>query len=116
MTERDPDHAEQEHAADLGDGVPASGYHLLPVVGLGGSAGGIFALKSLFEAMPADPGLAFVVVMHLSPEHGSTLAELLQRSTKMPVEQVTGHVKVEANKVYVIPPRLALKAVGDALE
>ena len=74
------------------------------VVGLGGSAGSITALQKFFVRMPADSGLAFVVVLHLSPKYESNLAQLLQNLTPMPVTQVSAAVKVEANRVYVIPP------------
>jgi two-component system, chemotaxis family, CheB/CheR fusion protein len=74
------------------------------VVGLGGSAGSIGALQKFFSRMPAESGLAFVVVLHLSPKYESNLAQLLQNSTPMPVTQVAAAVKVEENCVYVIPP------------
>jgi two-component system CheB/CheR fusion protein len=74
------------------------------VVGLGGSAGSITALQKFFTRMPADSGLAFVVVLHLSPKYESNLAQLVQNLTPMPVTQVSAAVKVEANCVYVIPP------------
>jgi two-component system, chemotaxis family, CheB/CheR fusion protein len=74
------------------------------VVGLGGSAGSIKALQTFFAQMPTDSGLAFVVVLHLSPEFESSLAALLQKSTPMPVAQVSKPVLIEANRVYVIPP------------
>lgn len=54
--------------------------------------------------MPADIGLAFVVVLHLSPKYESSSESLLQKSTPMLVAQVCEPVKVEANCVYVIPP------------
>jgi two-component system CheB/CheR fusion protein len=75
------------------------------VVGLGGSAGSIEALKMFFSYMPEDSGLAFVVVLHLSPEYESSLAGVLQKWTSMPVIQVFEPIKVEANCIYVIPPR-----------
>ena len=78
---------------------------LLPVVGLGGSAGSLAALRTFFEGMPANSGMAFVVILHLSPEHESLMAEILQRSSSMPVIEVHREEKVEANRVYVIPPR-----------
>jgi two-component system CheB/CheR fusion protein len=74
------------------------------VVGLGGSAGSIRALQTFFSRMPGDSGLAFVVVLHLSPQYESSLAALLQKSTPMLVTQVSEAVKIEANCVYVIPP------------
>jgi two-component system CheB/CheR fusion protein len=74
------------------------------VVGIGASAGGIAPLQQFFAEMSADSGLAFVVVMHLSPDFESQLAEVLQQKTRMPVVQVTEAVEVQPNHVYVIPP------------
>ncbi|MEN3367489.1 MAG: two-component system, chemotaxis family, CheB/CheR fusion protein, partial [Burkholderiales bacterium] len=74
------------------------------VVGIGASAGGITALRRFLEAFPADNGMAFVIVLHLSPEHESTMADILQTKTRMPVLQVTETIPIEANHVYVIPP------------
>ena len=74
------------------------------VVGIGASAGGIAPLQHFFAEMKPDSGLAFVVVMHLSPDFESQLAEVLQQKTKMPVVQVTEAVKVQPDHVYVIPP------------
>lgn len=59
-------------------------------IGLGASAGGLGALRRFFEHTPPDSGAAFIVVMHLSAEHKSRLAELLQTRTQMPVMQVRG--------------------------
>jgi two-component system CheB/CheR fusion protein len=78
--------------------------HDFLTVGIGASAGGITALEQFFEQVPADNGMAFVVIVHLSPEHESSLAELIQRWTSMPVIKVTERIKVEPNQVYVIPP------------
>lgn len=75
-----------------------------PVVGIGASAGGLGALLKFFENMPVDNGMAFVVILHLSPTHESNAAEIFQRSTKMPVVQVDTSTKIEADHVYVIPP------------
>jgi two-component system CheB/CheR fusion protein len=84
------------------------------VVGLGASAGGVRPLQQYFENMPPDSGMAFVVVMHLSPDHESSLAQILQQRTTMPVVQVTESVRIEANHVYVIPPNKHL-AVQEGL-
>src|ERR1700709_1626659 len=75
-----------------------------PVVGIGGSAGGLQALMRLFENMPAQPGMAFVVILHLSRDHESNVAAILQRVTALPVSQVSSSVAIEANRVYVIAP------------
>src|SRR3954468_24686088 len=76
----------------------------MAVVGLGASAGGIAPLQQFFGDMDPESGLAFVVVMHLSPDHESNLASILQARTSMPVTQVSEAVKVRPNHVYVIPP------------
>jgi two-component system CheB/CheR fusion protein len=80
-----------------------------PVVGLGGSAGGLQALMSFFEHMTPRPGMAFVVILHLSPHHESNAAQLLQQVTPLPVLQVTDSVPVEIDHVYVIAPRSDLQ-------
>ncbi|PYI92942.1 MAG: histidine kinase [Verrucomicrobia bacterium] len=74
------------------------------VVGLGASAGGIGPLQQFFTDMDPQSGLAFVVVMHLSPEYESQLANVIQQKTPMPVTQVHEPVHVRPNHVYVIPP------------
>lgn len=86
-----------------------------PVVGIGASAGGLEALESLFECMPLDTGVAFVVLQHLSPDFESHMDELLSRKTKMPVHQVTDGVVVKPNHVYLIPPRKEMIIAGGRL-
>ena len=61
-------------------------------------------MQQFFGDMKSDKGLAFVVVMHLSPEFESQLAGVIQQKTSMPVTQVKGPVKVKPDNVYVIPP------------
>jgi len=97
---QDPDEFER----GLDNIIPTRGYSMLPMVGLGGSAGSIPAMLAFFEKMPVDSGMVFVVVLHLLPDHESTLATLLQRATTMPVVQAKNSVKVAPNHVYVIPP------------
>jgi two-component system CheB/CheR fusion protein len=79
-----------------------------PVVGIGASAGGLAALLRFFEQMPAHSGMAFVIILHLSPKHESNAAQILQRATTMPVLQVTERTPIKADHVYVIPPMHAL--------
>jgi two-component system CheB/CheR fusion protein len=93
------DKSDREGKSQDGPGQPG-----LLVVGIGGSAGGITALKSFFSRVEPDSGIAYVVIMHLSPQHESNLAQLLQAQTAIPVTQVTETVRVEADHVYVIPP------------
>jgi two-component system CheB/CheR fusion protein len=73
-------------------------------VGIGASAGGLEAFIELLRALPADTGMAFVVIQHLDPHQDSVLADLLASRTAMTVSQVHGDTRVEANQVYVIPP------------
>jgi Chemotaxis response regulator containing a CheY-like receiver domain and a methylesterase domain len=110
-----PDHAEEDLADVSDDAIPTRSFAMLPMVGLGGSAGSIAALQGFFAATPSDSGMAFVVVMHLSAEHESALAQILQRSTTMPVQQVQGQARVEANHVYVIPPGKTLSTIDGHL-
>ncbi|MDO9437200.1 chemotaxis protein CheB [Hydrogenophaga sp.] len=87
------------------DDTPTVTSHLdFPVVGLGASAGGIAALRTLFSQMPANTGMAFVVVMHLSPDHSSMLGSVLGDVSKLPVVTVTEPVAIEPDHVYVISP------------
>ncbi|NUT85237.1 PAS domain S-box protein [Pseudomonas corrugata] len=74
------------------------------VVGIGASAGGLQAIKLFFENMPQETGMAFVIVLHLSPDHQSIADQIIQQSTNMPVVQVTRTVPIEKNHVYVISP------------
>ena len=83
---------------------PAATELPFPVVGIGASAGCIPALRQLFETMPAAPGMAFVVVVHLSPRHESSLADILGKVARMPVQTVRDTVAIDANHVYVISP------------
>jgi two-component system, chemotaxis family, CheB/CheR fusion protein len=85
------------------------------IVGLGASAGGIEALREFFTYVPADSGIAYVVILHLSPDHESQLANVLQTVTPLPVSQVTESVRVEPNHVYVVSPNQHLTMVDGKL-
>ena len=87
-----------------------------PIVGMGASAGGLEAFEEFFQSMPADSGMAFVIVVHLSPDHVSLLPELLQKKTSMPVVHVTENLKVEPNRVYVVPPNRELAILNGRLQ
>lgn len=81
------------------------------VVGIGASAGGVEALREFFEQVPTDSNCAYVVILHLSPEHDSQLAAILQAVTLIPVMPVTERVRVEANHIYVVSPNQHLTMV-----
>ncbi|MEM5338145.1 CheR family methyltransferase [Paraburkholderia azotifigens] len=86
-----------------------------PIVGIGASAGGLSALREFFEALPAHTSMAFVVIVHLAPDHASNLASLLQKATDMPVLEVTSPTPIEPDHVYLIAPSLELTMVDDYL-
>jgi two-component system, chemotaxis family, CheB/CheR fusion protein len=87
------------------------------VCGIGASAGGIEALSQFFEMLPTDLGLAYAVVVHLSPDHESELPMILGRRTKMPVVQVCDHEEAELlpDHVYVIAPDRKLLITGSSV-
>src|SRR5580704_3273593 len=86
------------------------------IVAIGASAGGIEAVRELMTYLPADTGMAFVLVQHLDPTHHSILTELLARKTTMPVAEVSDCVTVQPNHVFVIPPNAMMSISGQALQ
>ena len=78
------------------------------VIGIGASAGGLNAFRAFFENMPADSGMVFVLVQHLSPDHKSMLTDLIGKATAMPVIEAENNMLAAANTVYVIPPDATL--------
>src|SRR4051812_15788562 len=72
------------------------------VVGIGASAGGVEALQAFFEPMPADPGMAFIVVTHLGKGHHSALPQIIARSTGLPIEPARDGAAIEPNRIYVL--------------
>ena len=76
---------------------------VFPIIGIGASAGGLEALESFFSALPAESGMAFVVVTHTDPEHESMLPELLKRKSRATVKLIQDGMKVEENTVYLPP-------------
>ncbi|MEE4356800.1 MAG: chemotaxis protein CheB [Desulfococcaceae bacterium] len=86
-----------------------------PVVGIGASAGGLAALEAFFAAMPPDSGMAFVVVQHLSPDFKSLMDDLLARHTDMPIYRVEDGLTLEADSVYLIPPKRVMTMAGGRL-
>ena len=88
----------------------------VPIVGIGASAGGLEALREMLAPARLPTGLAFVVVQHLDPNHESMLAQLLDRNTVLEVLQCAGGERVEADKVYIIPPGYGLAMRDGVLE
>ncbi len=76
---------------------------LFPIVGIGASAGGLDALKAFLPAVPAPSGLAFIVVVHMPPDHRTLLAEVLASLTPMPVVTATEGLPIVPDHLYVAP-------------
>ncbi|HET7867840.1 MAG TPA: CheR family methyltransferase [Burkholderiaceae bacterium] len=95
----------------------ATGATPFPVVGIGASAGGLAAFEDFFAAMPPEEGnhMAFVLVQHLSPDHKSLLADLVQRYTRMQVQEAHDGQPVLPGCTYIIPPNHNLSLVDGAL-
>src|ERR1700730_5813746 len=87
----------------------------VPIVAIAASAGGLEALSELLAALPAQWGLACIVVQHLDPDHESLLAEILGKKTSLPVMQAHDGGVVEPDCVYVIPPNNTLTLTGDRI-
>src|ERR1700735_5275069 len=76
--------------------------NLFPVVGVGASAGGLDAFKRLVKSIPEKSGVAYILVQHLEPNHESMLVDILQKATRLPVEEIIDNVFVEPDHIYVI--------------
>ena len=93
-----PDHPDHPDQVARNPSLP------FPIVGIGSSAGGLEASTQLLRALPANTGMAFVLIQHLSPSRVSMLPEILGRATTMPVRSIENGLAVEPDHVYVIPP------------
>jgi two-component system, chemotaxis family, CheB/CheR fusion protein len=100
-----------EQIGEASNQIPA----VKTIVGIGASAGGLNALKTFFSEVPENSGLAYVVVVHLAPDHKSMLSELLQPFCNMPVQQVADTIALEPDHVYVIPPGANLNSIDTHL-
>jgi two-component system, chemotaxis family, CheB/CheR fusion protein len=105
---RKHDHAEKAETTETG----------FPIVGIGASAGGLAAFEAFFSGMPADvdPGMAFVLVQHLAPDHKSILTDLIRRYTRMQVFEVEDGMKVAPNCAYIIPPGCDMAFLNGTLQ
>ena len=83
------------------------------IVGIGASAGGVQAMQEFFKNVPQNSGMAYVVILHLSPDYDSKLAQVLQHETAMPVTQVKEKILIRPDHVYVVPPDRHLTMEGE---
>ncbi len=83
------------------------------IVGIGASAGGLEALRTLVPDLPRDANVIYVLAQHLDPKHSSMLVSILARETEMPVEEVMHGEDLQGGKFYIVPPAMdALYAKG----
>ena len=87
-----------------------------PIVGIGASAGGLDAFKRLLQAIPEDSGMAYVLVQHLDPTHESMLPEILSRTTKIPVHEITDDIALAPDHIYIIPSNKILISTDGVLQ
>jgi two-component system CheB/CheR fusion protein len=90
--------------------------NLFPVVGIGASAGGLEAFRKLLKAIPEKSGMAYIIVQHLHPEHSSSLPQILQRETNIPVHEISNNVEVAPDNIYIIPANKMLAATDGVLK
>ena len=100
---------------DVANTLTQSNGGRVPVVSIGASAGGVAALQAFFESLPADVGAAFVVIVHLDPQHSSDLSRIISLRTDMPVIEVNHEQRIEPDKIYVIPPNRQLQVSADKI-
>jgi len=86
-----------------------------PIVGIGASAGGLNACSKLMDALPANNGMAFILVQHLDPSHESMMVDLLAGHTSMTVRQATDGMLIERDHLYIIPPGTYLSVSNGVL-
>lgn len=104
--------SEQEPSAP----PPDAASHLpFPTVGIGASAGGLEAVTELLEHLPTDPGMAFLLVLHLQAHVKSHLAEVLARLTPMRVVEAVEGMPLEPNRIHLIPPNKTMTLTDSKL-
>ncbi|HEV7929382.1 MAG TPA: chemotaxis protein CheB, partial [Nitrosospira sp.] len=86
-----------------------------PIIGVGASAGGVEALQILCRSLLSSTDAAYIVAVHLAPDHKSQLANILAKSTSMKVVQVVSDITVEPGTVYVISPNHYLLLIAGTL-
>lgn len=86
------------------------------VVGVGASAGGLEALQDFMSNVPADSGIAYVVVTHQHKGHTSMMAELLGKHAKIPVTEIDSSTELSPNQAYVGKPGIPMAILGGTLQ
>jgi two-component system, chemotaxis family, CheB/CheR fusion protein len=105
----------RQSASNASDGTDAKAAASFPIVGIGGSAGSLEAMVQLLGVLAPDTGMGFVFIQHLDPTHESMLADILKRSSKIPVCEAADLMPVEPNHLYLVTPNKDLKIENGVL-
>jgi len=95
---------EKTNPASQSDAGPPKEESRFHVAGIGASAGGLEVFEEFFTNLPAENGIAFVLITHLNPSHMSILPDLIKKYTRMLVYQIEDGMEVKPDCVYVTPP------------
>ncbi|MDT8443433.1 MAG: CheR family methyltransferase [Desulfuromonadales bacterium] len=115
MKSRNPENKPGTKSAVKGPRENTKKWSTMPVVGIGASAGGLKALRELLEELPADTGMAFVLIQHLNPSHESSLPEILAKATPMAVQTAQDGQPLQPDTLSIIPPGYSLALEGRTL-
>jgi len=118
MTKKKRAPQKEKHSNPPASDEPVAAAENFPIVGIGASAGGLAAFEMFFSGMPtnSNPGMAFVLVQHLAPDHTSILTDLIRRYTRMQVFEVTDGMTVQPDCVYIIPPNRDMAFINGTLQ
>jgi len=97
------------------DNTQSTAPSLIPVIGIGASAGGLDPIEQLFESMPVDSGSAFVIIQHLSPDFKSLMDQLLARHSSMKILKIADGMEIKPNSIYLNTPRTVMTLDGNHL-
>jgi two-component system CheB/CheR fusion protein len=87
----------------------------LYLIGIGASAGGLDAIQKLFDHIPADTGMSFIIVQHLSPDFKSLMPELLAKHTSMVIYTAEDKQVIEPNCIYLTQRNKNLHVKGNKI-
>ena len=87
-----------------------------PIVAIGASAGGIESVTALIKNLPADTGMAFIYIQHLSPDYKSALPIILSKVTQMEVLEAKNKMQINPDTVYVIPAGKEAKVIDNEIK
>ena len=88
---------------------------IIPVIGIGASAGGLEPLEQFFNKVSNDSGFAYIIIQHLAPDYKSLMDELLARHTNLPIKVIEDGIAVEANTIYLNPPKYFVEISANKL-